>query len=98
MGWFQPSPSLSWWDEDTEGVVMTETHSEIDETVAPGRRACETCRWWGSRWNVVVSATIRERVQICCNPIAGTGTIVTHARDSCAQHSSPDTTGGTVGG
>ena len=49
------------------------------------KQRCGTCKCWGSKPNVIVSATIRERVQVCCHEIIKDGVIVTSADDTCVQ-------------
>ena len=46
---------------------------------------CSTCKFWGSKPNVIVSATIRDSIQVCCHEIIQDGVIVTHGTDTCTQ-------------
>lgn len=49
-------------------------------------QTCSACHWWGARVNCIISATIKDSVQACCNPVVEPpNIIVTHATDSCAQ-------------
>ncbi len=47
------------------------------------KQQCGTCLWWGEKVNCIISATIKESVQVCCNPVCGDGVIVTSADDVC---------------
>lgn len=53
------------------------------------KKVCANCKWWGSKSNAIVSATVKD-AQVCCNPIAEKGVFVTHATDKCGEWAAPE--------